>query len=341
MANVHIKTIFYPSWPIKMSCGGIFFGLSVTASIGSPSGKIPIQPIFERLMEEYLTEWTDKIIPWFLNHGVRILVILVCGYLIHKLIVRFIIRVIRLAVTRDRHQSEAAETMRENTLIRIFTWSLTVIVILVTSMMIMQELSIPIGPVLAGAGIVGLAVGFGGQYLIKDIISGFFIILENQYRIGDSVTIDQTSGTVEDISLRMTTLRDMNGTVHHIPHSDIKRVSNQSKQFGCVNLNVRIAAGNTLDDAIRVINQTGLTFAEDPAWKNQINKAPQFLRVEELHENAIVLKITGETSPSRQWAVTGELRKRLKEAFEREGILMPITEQRVTIIRTGEHPDQD
>jgi len=133
--------------------------------------------------------------------------------------------------------------------------------------MIFQEAGIAIGPLLAAAGIVGLAFGFGGQYLIRDLISGLFLIIENQYRIGDVVCFDKTCGLVEDISLRMTTLRDLDGTVHHIPHGDIKKVSNLSNSFSRVNLNIGIAYNSDLEKVIDVVNRVGKELAEDPQWK--------------------------------------------------------------------------
>jgi small conductance mechanosensitive channel len=125
---------------------------------------------------------------------------------------------------------------------------------------------------LAGAGILGLAVGFGGQYLIRDYITGLLIIFENQYHIGDMVKLDDTEGMVEDISLRMTTLRDMDGTVHHVPHGDIKRVSNLSKYFSRINLNVNISYTADIDEVIRIVNRVGLEMANDPKWQPEIIK---------------------------------------------------------------------
>jgi small conductance mechanosensitive channel len=193
--------------------------------------------------------------------------------------------------------------------------------------MILQEIGLEIGPVLAGAGIVGLALGFGGQYLIRDIITGLFIILENQYRIGDVVYIDTTGGLVEDISLRKTTLRDLNGTVHHIPNGEIKLVSNFSKQYARVNLDVGISYSSDLEKVIKVINKTGNELAEDPHFKDVIISPPQFLRVDDLADSAIIVKILGDTKPLKQWEVTGELRKRIKKAFDEEGIEIPFPQR--------------
>ncbi len=190
-------------------------------------------------------------------------------------------------------------------------------------LMILPEIGINIGPLLAGVGIAGVALGFGAQYLIRDVISGLFIILENQYRVGDVVSLDGTSGLVEDMNLRMTTLRDLDGTVHHILHGDVKKSSNLSKNFSRVNLNVGVSYDTNIEKIIEVINTVGKEMSEDPKWKESIIKAPAFLRIDDFADSAIVIKILGETRPLKQWEVTGELRKRLKSSFDREGINIP------------------
>jgi small-conductance mechanosensitive channel len=280
-------------------------------------------------IEAYWNEWTANLVPWLLTHGLRILFIIVAGYVINYLAKRFIEKIVRVTVTIDRHQSEIAEKKREETLIKIFSWSVRILLVLVVIMLALNEIGLSIGPMLAGAGILGLAIGFGGQYLIRDFFTGFFMILENQYRIGDAVSLDQTSGMVEDISLRMTTLRDLDGTVHYVPHGDIKRVANSSMDFARINLNVRVSYQTQIEQAIQVINQTGLELAADEAWKPFIIKPPAFLRIDDFLDSGVILKILGETVPLKQWEVTGELRKRIKVAFEREGIEMPSL-QRVT-----------
>jgi small conductance mechanosensitive channel len=274
-------------------------------------------------IQVYWNEWGANFLPWLLTHGLRILLILALAYIINFLVKRFIKKIVKMSVTADFHQSELSERKREETLIQIFTWSARIFLMILVIMLVLNEFGLPVGPMIAGAGILGLAVGFGGQYLIRDFITGFFMILENQYRIGDVVSLDQTSGVVENVSLRMTTLRDLDGTLHHVPHGDIKRVANQSMDFARINLNVKVSYKTHLEDAIAVINKTGLELAEDPAWKPLISKPPQFLRVDDFQETGIVLKILGETVPLKQWDVTGELRKRIKVSFEKEGIEMP------------------
>lgn len=278
-------------------------------------------------MKEILMKWMELVVPWFLSSGIKILIIIIASYILNKISKRSIEKVVRMSVVSGKFLSKEAEEKREDTLIRIFTWTSRIIILFVTILIILQEIGIPIGPILAGAGIIGLAVGFGGQYLIRDIISGFFIILENQYRIGDIVNFDGTSGLVEDISLRMTTLRDLDGTVHHIPHGEIKKVANRTKDFARVNLNIGVAYNSKLEHVIQIVNKVGNELAQDPQWKEFIILPPQFLRVEDFADSSIIIKILGETQPLRRWEVTGELRKRIKVAFENEGIEIPFPQR--------------
>ena len=226
-------------------------------------------------------------------------------------------------VKPEENSHDDSEIKRENTLISIFSATVFVTIFSVVVLMVLQEVGMQIGPLLAGAGIIGLAFGFGGQYLIRDIITGLFIILENQYRIGDIVKFETIGGTVERITLRMTTLRDLDGVVHYIPHGEIKQVSNLSKQFGRVNLNIGVAYNTNLDHAIRVINETGNQMFNEEFWQEALISAPQFLRVDNLGDSSISLKVLGDTIPSRKWEVAGEFRKRIKEAFDKEGIEIP------------------
>ena len=278
-------------------------------------------------MKDTITKWAEAIFPWLLTHGLKILIIAVAAWLLIIILSKIIRKAVRIAVVADSSMEEEAEKKREDTLIRIFAGATRIIILTMAILMILQEAGIAIGPILAGAGIVGLAFGFGGQYLIRDIITGLFIILENQYRIGDVVNIDGTSGLVEDITLRLTTLRDLNGTMHHIPHGDIKRVANLSKKFARINLDMGVAYDTDLEHVIKVINKTGNELAEDPLYKEFILKPPQFLRVNDFADSAIILKILGDTKPLKQWEITGELRKRLKVAFDKEGIEIPFPQR--------------
>lgn len=278
-------------------------------------------------MKEQIEHFIKEIIPWLLSHGIKILIIVTAVWLLNKIVNKIIIKAVRIAVVPENDSLPESETKRENTLIRIFTGVSKITILTITIMMVLQEAGLNIGPILAGAGIIGLALGFGGQYLIRDIITGLFIILENQYRIGDVIDIESKGGLVEDISLRKTTLRDMNGTVHHIPHGEIKTVSNLSKKYARVNLDIGIAYDADIEHVIKVIDQTGTEMAKDEYFKELILTPPKFLRVDDFADSAIILKILGDTKPLKQWEVSGELRKRIKIAFDREGIEIPFPQR--------------
>lgn len=290
-------------------------------------------------MSEKLSEYYALLSGWIILHGLRIVLIVVLALILNRIACRYIEKIVRRVVIANRFLSAEAERKREDTLIRIFNWASGILILLVGSLMVLQEVGVPIGPILAGAGIVGLAVGFGGQYLIRDLISGFFIILENQYRIGDVVSFDGTSGLVEDISLRMTTLRNQDGTVHHVPHGEIKRVSNLSKDFARINLDIGVSYNSDIEKVISVVNRVGNELAADPEFGQFLIAPPQFLRINDFADSAIMIKILGETVALKQWDLTGELRKRLKIAFDREGIEIPFP-QRVLHYAGNEGPKQ-
>ena len=269
----------------------------------------------------------EKAQPWLTDHGIKIILIISVAYIVRKFAGVFIEKAIRKVVAPRRFLSKEEEMRREDTLIKIFRSVFRIMVVIVAGLMVLSEIGVNIGPLLAGAGIAGLAFGFGGQYLIKDLISGFFIIMENQYRVGDVVCFDGTCGLVEDITMRMTTLRDLDGTVHNVPHGEIKKVSNLSKYFSRVNLNIGVSYKDNLEKVIEVINRIGKELSEDPNWKEHIIKTPQFLRVDDFADSAVIIKILGETKALKQWDVTGELRKRIKIAFDKEGIEIPLPQR--------------
>lgn len=245
-------------------------------------------------------------------------------------------RTIRKILISNNFLSPEAEKKREDTLVSVINGALGVLIWVTAGLMILSELGIAIGPLLAAAGIAGLAIGFGGQYLIRDLISGLFIILENQYRVGDVACFDGTCGLVESITLRMTTLRDLDGTVHHIPHGEVKKVSNLTKYFSRVDLNVGVSYNSDLEKVIRVVNKVGEDISKDPNWKDAVITPPKFLRVDDFADSAIVIKILGDTKPIKQWDVAGELRKRLKIAFDKEGIEIPFPQRVVHTVSASQ-----
>lgn len=280
-------------------------------------------------MENIPTFVTD----WVAQHGWRILLILVIAYFVQKFSKFFITQAIRRAVREDMYGSHTAEVKREDTLIGIFQQLLTVLVWLIAALMVLSELGIDTAPLIASAGIVGIAFGFGGQYLIKDLISGVFIILENQYRVGDVVKINGIGGLVENINMRTTILRDLDGTVHHVPNGEITTASNLSSDFANINMDIGVAYEADIEKVEKVINKVGDDLATDENWSADILEAPQFVRISEFADSAVVIKILGKTQPMRQWAVTGEMRKRIKIAFDKNKIGIPYPQRVVHTLK--------
>lgn len=278
----------------------------------------------------------ELVISWLISHGVQILFILIALILIKSFSSFFVEKLVRRTVPPGHSPLSAeAEKKRENTLIHVINRTVSVLVWIIGALMILSEAGLDVAPLLAAAGVAGIAFGFGGQYLIKDIITGLFILYENQYRVGDVVCVGDICGSVEDINLRLTVLRDLDGTVHHIPNGEIKTASNLTKTFSRVNLDVGVSYNANLEHVIEVVNKVGQDLANDPAWKEKIISTPEFLRVNEFADSSVVIKILGDTVASAQWDVSGELRKRLKIAFDDEGIEIPFPQRTVHMPQTN------
>jgi small conductance mechanosensitive channel len=263
-------------------------------------------------------------IEWLTDSGIRILVIITIAAVIYLLLRYSIPPLIKRTVARRMRGGFTEEIQqRSTTMSSVLTKIGLSIIVILTLITILPEFGINITALLAGLGIIGIAIGFGAQSLIKDYLGGIFILLENQYDIGDVVRVAGIAGLVEEVGLRRTVLRDLDGIVHSIPNSEITTASNFTKGYSRVNLNISVAYGEDLDRVIKVINRVCQEMAEDPRWKADIISTPQVLRVDNLGDSGIELKILGDTKPIRQWDVTGELRLRLKRAFDAEGIEIP------------------
>ena len=261
---------------------------------------------------------------WLLAHGTRLGLIVFLSASVLFILGIAVPAAIKTFVARGMPgQPEEEVQKRANTLTAVLVTAGQVFVIGMAVFMVLSELGINIAPILAGAGVVGIALGFGAQSLVKDIIAGLFIIMENQYRVGDVVKVADVAGLVEGINLRRTVLRDLDGIVHVVPNGEIRVASNFTKEWSRVNLNISVAYGTDLDRAIAVINRVCQEMAEEPEWAPVILKTPQVLRVDNLGDSGIELKVLGDTKPIQQWAVMGEIRKRVKKAFDEEGIEIP------------------
>jgi len=263
------------------------------------------------------------VVTWLIDHGIRILIIAAVGAVLWFALNKFLPPIVGRLMATTKGESKEGIKKRRDTLVGVLTGVGRVFIVVIGVMMILDEAGVPIASVLVGLGIAGLAIGFGAQYLIRDLIAGTFIILENQYRVGDVARVADIAGLVEEVTLRKTVLRDLDGIVHHVPNGEIRTASNFTRHYARVNLNVSVAYGTDLDHAISVINRVGKALAEDEKWRKVIKSPPQVLRVDNLGDSGIDIKILGDVKPMEQWAVMGELRLRLKKAFDAEGIEIP------------------
>jgi len=248
---------------------------------------------------------------------------------------------VRVAI-REHMKTEPEEEVaqRIDTLSHVLYSTVVIVVVVLVAIIVLTEVGLNVAPLIAGVGLVGLAIGFGAQSLVKDVINGLFILLDNQYSRGDVVTIAGMIGIVEDINLRRTVLRDLDGTVHFVPHSTVDVASNWTMEYSRVNLNVGVAYESDLDHVIAVINRVGQELSEDSDFAPKFRSAPQVLRVDNFGDSSIDIKIVADTVPLEQWALMGELRLRLKRAFDAEGIVIPYP-QRTLHIDTAKALMQD
>jgi small-conductance mechanosensitive channel len=218
---------------------------------------------------------------------------------------------------------------RSDTLSSVFVGAAVSLIYVLALFMVLTELTVPIGPVLGGVGIAGIAIGFGAQYLVRDLISGVFILAENQYRTGDVVTLSGISGLVESINLRRTVLRDLDGQVHVIPNGEITVASNKTKYWSRVNLDVGVAYKEDVNRVVEVLNDIGEEIAADPYYGLMLITPPQVLRLNSLDDSAVTFKMLGDCKPMKQWEIMGEMRKRIKIRLDAEGIEIPFPHQTV------------
>ncbi len=215
--------------------------------------------------------------------------------------------------------------------------TLGALIAVVAALVVLGEAGLPLAPLIAGAGIAGIALGFGAQTLFRDLLAGLFVVLERQYGVGDAVRLAGIGGVVEDINLRRTVLRDIDGIVHSIPNGEVRIASNLTRGWSSVNLNVSVGYDEDIDRVKGVIDRAGAELAADPDWAELILEPPAVLRVDGLEESGVALKVLAKTKAMEQWKVTGELRRRIKMAFDAEGITIPYP-HRVIVVR-DERPE--
>ena len=296
-----------------------------------------------------------EVVDWFIERPLKILFIFFIAWIIHRIVRRIIDKGVERMVRdrsharEEREQEEAAGARpdqkarrmqfladysanaahRAETLGAVLKSLASVIIFSLAILMALGEFDISLGPLIAGAGVVGIALGFGAQKVVGDFLSGIFMLIEDQYGVGDVINVGEVTGSVEQVTLRTTRLRDVDGVVWFVPNGEIRRVANKSQIWSRSVLDVEVAYDTNLDHAFRVIKE-----AADAVWHDQIETAtileePEVWGVEQFGESSIAIRLVVKTDPSEQWAVSRALRRRLKEAFDREGIEIPFPQRDV------------
>jgi len=220
-----------------------------------------------------------------------------------------------------------AQEQRTRTLISLLRSVGVVLIAVILVFMVLNALGVQLGPLLAGAGVLGLAVSFGAQSLVKDVISGLFMLFENQFGVGDVIRIEGVSGAVERMTLRVVVLRDVHGAVHIVPNGQITKVSNLTRSWSRAVLDVAVAHKEDPDHVIEVLREVGRELDADPAWKPLLVEPVEVPGIENLTDAAVTIRVMVKTLPLKQWDVARELRRRIKTRFDRDGIDVPHASQ--------------
>ncbi len=267
-----------------------------------------------------LEQLPNQMFNWILTKGLIILAILVTmsvGFLVLRRLIK------RLQLYIERTFPDQGQVQRVQTLTNVFGDFVWVLVAGIGIMTILSQLGIDLAPFLVAAGVGGIAIGFGAQSLVKDIISGFFILLEDQFRVGDVVTIAGVSGLVEDVNMRTMVLRDNAGNVHIVPNGTVTTVTNMTKDFSRYVFDIGVAYRENVDDVMQVLNDIANGLQQDPHFASDIVEPFEMLGVDQFSDSAVVIKCRITTKPCRQWNIGREMNRRIKITFDARGIEMP------------------
>jgi small-conductance mechanosensitive channel len=299
--------------PVRIVRGGVFIAVMLALSL----------PALELAgIQNTVGISSGTVASWLFRSGVRILVVAILTYALVRII----------AATARRLEQEMAQVTapdmlerlkRARTLSRLLQNALTVLVVGIAGLMVLHELRVDIMPILTGAGIVGLAVGFGAQTLVKDLIAGFFLTMENQVRVGDVAVINGAGGLVEEINLRTIVLRDSEGAVHVFPNGSIERLSNRSKDYSYAVIDIGVAYAEDPDRIMQTLRDIGRELLTDPFVGGHILEPVEVQGIESFEEARMVVRSRVRTVPLKQWDVAREFRRRIIKTFDERGIVMP------------------
>jgi len=271
----------------------------------------------EASLPALLHDWREDTLNFFRHDAPKVLVIILGAYVLIKLVRRFAQKSADLHI---RKLPPGIRVQQVRTVTSVFTSVGVFAIVFVAILMVLSVFNFNLGPMLASAGIAGLAIGFGAQTLVHDFINGFFILLENQYDLGDVVRIAGVKGTVERMSLRNTVLRDEDGTVHIVPNSSIQIVSNATRDWSQLALRVVVAYGEPSDKIVRLLIEVGEAVRHDPAFSDDVVSDIQVPGIDRIGNGEAEYLVLIKTRPNKQWAVSRELRRRIKECFEKNNV---------------------
>ncbi len=300
-----------------------------------------------------LTEFVD----WLLHRPLRIVVIIAVAFVLTRLSRRWVRSAVRQMISPDRASAvrqlrragiddpdsvlnESAARRREsrsNSISGVMTSTLNILIWVIAGLLILGELGVNLGPFIAGAGIAGIALGFGAQSLVKDCIAGLFMLIEDQYGLGDVIDLGEAVGEVEDLSLRATVLRGLDGTVWHVPNGEVKRVGNKSQLWSIALVDIDVAYHADLDATRDLMIATAHDVCASPAWRAEVLDEPVVLGVEALGADGVTMRMVVKTMPGAQWALQRELREAFKATFDEAGIEIPFPQRTVWLRGT---PDE-
>jgi small conductance mechanosensitive channel len=280
--------------------------------------------------------WKEILEAVWVGKTIKAVAIIGCCWLLFLLIQRAL-KKFEQHLTKREAIRESETTLRLKTFSHLLKWLGSIVTIGLGIYMLLANFGIDVAPLLAGAGIVGLAFGFGGQYLIRDVINGVFILLEGQYRVNDVVKIGEHSGLVESINLRITQLRDQEGRVIYIPNGEIKTVVNFTKDYAHAVLSVGVAYKEKVDQVMTVIKELGQEIRKDPYFGKLTLEDLEMLGVDDFGESQVTIKCRIKTLPIKQWEVARELRRRIKNRFDELGIEIPFPHRTLYWGAAGEH----
>jgi len=267
---------------------------------------------------------------------VKVLVILAIAIALNIIQKKIIPRAIIACTTKVREESRDQLVIRTKTMAYVVMKVITAIIWIIVFVMVLGVIKLDITPLLATLGVASLGLGFAVKNIILDYLQGFFIVMEDWYRIGDWVTIAGLEGEVEEVSPRRTVLREINGTMHVIPNSQIKLASNQTRDWARINLYITVAYKEDISHVYQVINMVCQELKDDPDFGTNLTTIPSAMRVSDLGAHGVDICIRGFTKPGEQWGLTGELRKRIKNRFDQEGIEIPWPHTKVYFGNTPE-----